>query len=149
MTDGQKNRLLSTLAAIEQVRGQATRAVRDGQSPAQSGRALTPLPDAACGEIEAGLARIAAEARSVAEQFAGDALREREAREPTSATLYWLAFLLRRLDEEVVADLSPDQMAKFGALAPDSRAILDEATGRMRTEIAALQSRVQALRRER
>lgn len=149
MTEGQKNRLLGTLVALEQIRGQITRAGRDGQSPAQSGRALSPLPPERWQEIEAALERVSDQARALAGRFAGEALEEREAREPVGATLYWIAFLLRRLDEEVVADLSPGKMAQFGPLSPEAREALEETAEGMRAEIADLQSRVQALRQGR
>jgi hypothetical protein len=148
MTEGQKNRLLGTLVAVDQIRAQIARAAREGTSPAQSGRALTPLDDASWREIEAALDRVSERARALAGQFAGEALRAREAPEPVGATFYWIAFLLRRLDEEVVADLEPERMARFGALPVEARAALDEAVGQMRAEIGGLQTRVAALRRE-
>jgi hypothetical protein len=148
MTEGQKNRLLGTLVAVDQIRAQIARAAREGTSPAQSGRALTPLDDASWREIEAALDRVSERARALVGQFAGEALRAREAPEPVGATFYWIAFLLRRLDEEVVADLEPERMARFGALPVEARAALDEAVGQMRAEIGGLQTRVAALRRE-
>lgn len=146
MTDGQKNSLLGTLTALEQIHTQITRAARDGQSPAGSGRLLTPLPQANWRAFEEGLDRVRGDARDLAERFAGDALREREAREPVGATLYWIAFLLRRLDEEVISDLSPGQMVKFGALPEGERAALVGTVERIRGEIAALRGQVEALR---
>ena len=146
MTEGQKNRLLGTLQGIDQIRGQIARAAREGQSPAQSGRALTPLPPEAWREMEILLAGIAGHARSVAEQFAGDSLREREAREPVSATLYWLSFLVRRLDEEVIEDLAPGQMSRFGSLTAGEQVALDEARARIRDDLSALRTRIEALR---
>ncbi len=148
MTEGQKNRLLGTLVALEQIRAQIARAARDGQSPAQSGRSLTPLPQESWREIEASLERVYGHARALAEQFAGDALQDREARDPVGATLYWISFLARRLDEEAIADLSPGRMAQFGKLPEDAAAALEEAMERMRMELASAGKQVEALRQE-
>jgi len=147
MTEGQKNRLLGTLVGIEQIRGQIARAARDGQSPAQSGRALTPLPPPAWQEIEQALERLYTHAHVVAEAFAGEAVQEREAREPLGATLYWVSFLARRLDEEVIADLSPERMAQFGKLSPEARTALDEAIAQMRGDLEAIREQISALRK--
>ena len=149
MTEGQKNRLLATLVGIEQVRAQIARAARDGQSPAQSGRALTPLPQPVWQEIEQALASLSGHAQAIAEQFAGEAVRERQAREPLGATLYWVSFLARRLDEEVIADLSPERMARFGKLSDEARTALDEAIERMHRDLETVRGQIDALRQGR
>jgi hypothetical protein len=148
MTEGQRNRLLGTLVATDQIRIQIARAAREGLSPAQSGRALTPLDEETWREIEAALDRVSERAGRWPGSSPASTLRAREAPEPVGATFYWIAFLLRRLDEEVVADLEPERMARFGALPVEARAALDEAVGQMRAEIGGLQTRVAALRRE-
>ena len=146
MTEGQKNRLLGTLVGIEQIRAQIAGAARDGRSPAQSGRALTPLPPDGWEEIERALEHLSDRARALSERFAEEGLREREAREPVGATLYWIAFLLRRLDEEVLDDLSPGRMAQFGKLPEEARTALEEAVAQMRADLAVAQRQVTVLR---
>ncbi len=85
-----------------------------GRAPGAGGAALTPLPPELWAQLGPPLAHLGAISEAIARRHAPDSLREAAQRQPLSATLRWVALLLRRL-EESLEDLDPETVVrKFG-----------------------------------
>lgn len=120
---------------VEEMEAIATR----GTAASGTGRRLTPLPPGEWERMAAPLHRIVAEARALAERHAPERLREYETPGPIGQTRSWLSIQSGRL-EDALRDLTPERLARFGALNPAFTADLDERLPRCRAEIEALRS---------
>jgi hypothetical protein len=108
-----------------------------GIASSGTGRRMTPLPAGEWERMEPRLRQIVAEARTLAEQYAPDRLHEYETRGPIGQTRSWLSILLGRL-EDVLRDLSPQRLSRFGALDAAFSADLDERLPRCQADIDSL-----------
>lgn len=148
VTDGHCRHLFASLLAIEEASRQMERVGRDGRSPA-SGQALTPLAPQDWEAIKARLAQMQERLRQVCQSLASEGLKERDTAEGQSTTLYWLSFLLRQMEEEIVDDLSPSSTEpKFGNLEPEERAALSHLVDNLRADLGAMRAQIERLRRE-
>jgi hypothetical protein len=121
---------------VEEMEAIATRGVaRSG-----TGRRLTPLPPGEWEEMAPRLHRIVAEARALAEQHAPERLCEYETHGPIGQTRSWLSIQLGRL-EDALRDLSPERLARFGALDPTFTEDLGGRLSRCHEEVRALRER--------
>ncbi|HXG24364.1 MAG TPA: hypothetical protein VNJ09_07415, partial [Chthonomonadales bacterium] len=111
--------------------------------------ALTPLAPQDWEVIEARLSRMQERVRKAIQGFAPEGLEERDTAEGRSTTLYWLSFLLRQMEEEIVDDLSPSNSEpKFGDLEPEERVALSHLVENLRADLGAIRVQIEKLRRE-
>src|SRR5688500_13380660 len=96
---------------VEEMEAIATR----GVAKSGTGRRLTPLPPGEWEQMAPRLHSIVAQARALAEEHAPERLQEYETRGPIGQTRSWLSIQLGRL-EDALRDLSPERLARFGAL---------------------------------
>lgn len=115
---------------VEEMEAIATR----GVAASGTGRRLTPLPPDEWERMAPHLRGIVAEARALAEQHAPERLKEYETRGPIGQTRSWLSIQLGRL-EDALRDLSPERLARFGALDADFSADLADRLSRCRAEV--------------
>lgn len=116
MTDGHTRRLIATLTAFEELM-QQMEAAANGRSPA-GGQRLTPLPPQRWQAIYEPLERARKRLERTAGHFAVDRITARGRPEPIRATVRWLSLLLIQIESEVVNDLLPARMSRFGPLTP-------------------------------
>jgi hypothetical protein len=120
---------------VEEMEAIATR----GLARSGTGRRLTPLPPGEWERMRAPLQRIMEEARALAERHAPERLAEYETRGPLGQTRSWLSIQTSRL-EDALRDLSPERLARFGALDPEFTADLGQRLPRCQAEIDALRN---------
>lgn len=146
MTDGHYRHLFASLFAIEEVSRQMERVGRDGRSPA-SGQALTPLAPQDWEAIETRLMQMQERMREAIRGLAPEGLEGRDTAEGRSTTLYWLSFLLRQMEEEIVDDLLPSSTEpKFGDLEPEERVALSHLVESLRADLGAIRTHIERLR---
>jgi hypothetical protein len=148
MTDGHRRHLFASLLAVEDLVRQMERVGCEGTSPT-SGQALTPLDQDHWEALAAPLKRLQEGLVEAVQRFAPERLAERGAAEGRSVTFYWLSFLLRQIEEEIVDDLEPARMErKFGALEEGEREALTETMAAWRADLAAARRQIETLRSE-
>jgi hypothetical protein len=115
---------------VDEMEAIATR----GVATSGTGRRLTPLPTEEWERMAPHLRSIVAEARALAEQHAPERLKEYETRGPIGQTRSWLSIQLGRL-EDALRDLSPERLARFGALDAGFSADLAQRLSHCRSEV--------------
>ena len=60
--------------------------------------------------MAASLAQMQTRLRDTIRRFAPERLARQDAAESRAATLYWLSFLVRQLDEEIIDELTPEYL---------------------------------------
>jgi hypothetical protein len=115
---------------VDEMEAIATR----GVAASGTGRRLTPLPPDEWERLAPPLRQIVAEARALAEQHAPERLKEYETSGPIGQTRSWLSIQLGRL-EDALRDLSPDRLARFGALDTQLSGDLADRLSRCRSAV--------------
>ncbi|HZO91612.1 MAG TPA: hypothetical protein VFB38_25040 [Chthonomonadaceae bacterium] len=139
--------LLAAHRALTRQLEEIERAAVQGRAPGTGGQALTPLPPELWAQLSPSLTRLGSLSETIARRHAPEALQAAEARQPLSATLRWIALLLRRL-EETLEDLDPATIArKFGAFAaPEEAEQMAAEVAAMHAELTAAQQALEAFR---
>jgi len=147
MTDGQQAHLFASLVAFHELVRQMERVGRQGKSPV-AGQELTPLQTDTWKGIEELLDAARDRLEDAVRRMAPGRLESRDAQEGLGATLFWLAILLRQLNEEVIDDLDPARVErKFGAMTEDERVELAELVRELRRCTHQVQQLLEAARR--
>jgi hypothetical protein len=115
---------------VDEMEGIATR----GVATSGTGRRLTPLPPDEWERMAPHLRAVVAQARALSEQHAPERLKEYETRGPIGQTRSWLSIQLGRL-EDALRDLSPERLARFGALEAGFRADLADRLAHCHDEV--------------
>lgn len=137
--------LLAAHRALTRQLEEIERAAVHGRAPGAGGAALTPLPPELWAQIGPPLAHLGALSEAIARRHAPNAMRAEDARQPLSATLRWVALLLRRLEENL-EDLDPEAiLRKFGPFpepgeAEQMAAQVTDMTAQLQAAQAALEA---------
>jgi hypothetical protein len=135
MMEGRHQRtLLSIYATLQQLVEEVRAIASRGVSPTGAAGLMTPLPPPERAQVESGLDRVLAEARSLVAEHAPALLAEHERPRAVTHTRSWIDALLGRV-ESLVEDMDPHRLSrKYGSLTPE--------------EIADLEPRIAALREQ-
>jgi hypothetical protein len=146
MKEGHSRHLASALTAIEEAARQMKRAACEGKSPASS-QALTPLEPEEWATLAVPLAEMQKRLSELIVRLAPEQLVQRRTAEERQVTLYWLSFLLLRLDDDIIADLDPAHTEpKFGKLPIEERLLISRLVEELHSDAGMIRAQIEAMR---
>lgn len=137
---GWTNHLLSTRSAIQSTVAKMERIAVAGLSPSGSaGQPLTPIPTDEWDTLRRGLQSLLDEMDTLVAALAPQEAARSVERRPIEATRTHLTLLLREMDQNILADLTPQRGARYGKIASDDETVLTAHLARMHKHIETLQ----------
>ena len=137
---GWTNHLLSTRSAVRATVAKMERIAVAGLSPSGSaGQPLTPLLPDEWNQLHQGLQSLLDELDALVAALAPQEAARSVERRPIEATRTHLTLLLRELDQNILADLTPQRGARYGKIGPDDEAVLTQHLARMHRQVQTLQ----------